>query len=240
MNAKFKTYKKEVDYSYTMGASPTLELLKQRPLDVATVLISEHAENNKAVAEIKNLCATHKLPIEVSDRAISKLSSSTNTYAIGIFNKYTSALDSGQNHLVLVNPSDMGNLGTIIRTMVGFGCKNLAIIKPAVDIFDPKVLRASMGALFSINFEYFDSFDAYKAQHTPKIYTFMTDGNASLKDVVFSSPYALVFGNEGAGLDASYHNNATSVKIPYQSVDIDSLNLSMAVGIVLYRAYVGQ
>ena len=53
------------------------------------------------------------------------------------------------NHVVLVNPGDMGNMGTIIRTMLGFNYSNLAIIKPGVDVFDPRVIRASMGALFN-------------------------------------------------------------------------------------------
>ena len=43
--------------------------------------------------------------------------------------------------MVLVNPSDMGNMGTIIRTMLGFNYVNLAIIRPGVDVFDPRVIR---------------------------------------------------------------------------------------------------
>ena len=65
------------------------------------------------------------------------------------------------NHVVLVNPGDMGNMGTIMRTMLGFNYYNLAIIRPGVDVFDPRVLRASMGAMFHLNIEYFDSFEDY-------------------------------------------------------------------------------
>lgn len=57
------------------------------------------------------------------------------------------------NHVVLVNPGILGNMGTIIRTMLGFNYTNLAIIRPG-DVFDPRVVRASMGALFNINFEF--------------------------------------------------------------------------------------
>ena len=57
----------------------------------------------------------------------------------------------------------MGNMGTIIRTCVGFGIKNLAVIEPAVDIFNPKVVRASMGAVFHVNICRYDSFDTYYA-----------------------------------------------------------------------------
>ena len=49
----------------------------------------------------------------------------------------------------------MGNLGTIMRTMVGFGMEDLAIIRPGVDAYDPKVIRASMGSIFHLRFAYF-------------------------------------------------------------------------------------
>lgn len=57
------------------------------------------------------------------------------------------------NHVVLVNPSNAGNLGTIIRSCIGFGVEDIAIILPAVDLFDPKTIRASMGAKAKIRIE---------------------------------------------------------------------------------------
>lgn len=47
-------------------------------------------------------------------------------------------------HVVLHNPSDVGNVGTILRSALGFGFRDVAIIRPGVDPFDPRVLRASM------------------------------------------------------------------------------------------------
>ncbi len=75
-------------------------------------------------------------------------------------------LEREKNHIVLVEPRNMGNAGTIIRTMLGFGYKNLALIEPAVDVFDPKVVRSTMGALFRINFEYFQTWEEY-IENTP-------------------------------------------------------------------------
>jgi len=59
-------------------------------------------------------------------------------------------LEKEENHIVLVEPRNMGNVGTIIRTMLGFGYRNLVMIGPAVDIFDPMVIRSTMGALFKL------------------------------------------------------------------------------------------
>ena len=54
-----------------------------------------------------------------------------------------------------------------------------------------------------------------------------------LHKTTFSEPYSLIFGNEGAGLDEAYKDISESVRIP-QSGDVDSLNLSIAVGVALY------
>ncbi|NLG51014.1 MAG: TrmH family RNA methyltransferase, partial [Chloroflexi bacterium] len=181
------------------------------------------------------ICAERSIPISIADRAISRLSHSENTYAIGVFRKYDAPLHPTTNHLALVNPSDTGNLGTIIRAMLGFGLADLAVIRPAVDAFDPKVVRASMGAVFRIRLEYFADFSIYDQQYRHHNYPFMTDGQATLGEVAFIEPFTLVFGNESAGLPATFHQVGTSVRIP-QTAQVDSLNLAVSVGIGLYQA----
>jgi TrmH family RNA methyltransferase len=130
----------------------------------------------------------------------------------------------------------MGNLGTIIRTAVGFGIYDLAIILPGADIFNPKTVRSSMGALFKLNFSQYESFDEYRNQFKEhEIFTFMLNGEntLTLKDSPKPELYSLVFGNEATGLEDSYLKAGTSIFIP-QSPDVDSLNLTIAVGIGAY------
>jgi TrmH family RNA methyltransferase len=128
----------------------------------------------------------------------------------------------------------MGNVGTIIRTMVGFDFYDLAIIRPGVDIFDPRVIRSSMGSLFDINYEYFSSFGEYEARFpSNSVYPFLLKSNKNLGDFKFQEPASLVFGNEGSGLDNSFQKYENSVRIPSKD-NIDSLNLAVAVGISLY------
>ena len=128
-------------------------------------------------------------------------------------------------------------MGTIIRTLTGFGLNNLAVISPGVDIFDPKVIRASMGAIFKINFKYYEDFNQYKENFkNHKIYTFMLDGAISLKEVnhCADEKFSLVFGNEATGLDSSFSKVGTSVLIKHTD-RIDSLNLTIAAGIAMYH-----
>lgn len=230
-----KKYNKKSDFSYSIGVFPTIELLRNKGDTVAKVYINPKGDRNKGINEIVELCRKLRIQIEEDKKTIEIISRNENTYAIGVFRKYESTVDRNKNHLMLVEPSDMGNLGTICRTLLAFGFKDLAIIKPAVDIFDPKVVRSSMGAVFSIDFQYFSSFNEYRKNfsHTP--YPFMVDGDSYISNISFSEPYTLVFGNEGSGLSNDYKGVGKSVKIE-QSDDVDSLNLSIAVGISLYQA----
>jgi TrmH family RNA methyltransferase len=235
MDVALKPYKKEYDYSYSFGVFPTLELLEARPEIVLKVLLSEAGRKNKGVAKIEGICERHRIRVEVNDRAVERLAPKENADAIGVFKKYTGTLDSTANHLVLVNPSDMGNLGTIVRTALGFDVTNLALVRPAADIFDPKVVRASMGALFNITFQYIDTFAQYRSTFPHNVYPFMTNGNRTLAQARFDTLYSLVFGNESAGLPEEYRSLGTSITIPH-SRKIDSLNLTIAVGVALFEA----
>ncbi|MDD4382150.1 MAG: TrmH family RNA methyltransferase, partial [Candidatus Dojkabacteria bacterium] len=225
---KLKRYQKKYDYSYTFGTYPTIDLLRYKKEDVLKVLIHSKNDRSEGVMEVERLCKELNIPIEIQDRAIESIAYKENTYVIGIFKKYESILEKDVNHLVLVEPSNMGNIGTIIRTMLGFGVKNLGIIKPAVDIFDPKVVRSTMGAIFQINFQYFNNIDEYITQHpNNNRYPFMLDGGKDIREVEIKEPFAMIQGNESAGLPDSYKNIGESIYIPYVK-DIDSFNLSVA------------
>lgn len=141
---KIKAYHKSFEYTYTLGVFETIELLKNKPELVLRVYIKSNSYKNKGIEIIENLCKRNKIDLIESDNTINKLSRKDNCFAIAIIKKYDTELKN-TNHVVLVNPGDMGNMGTIIRTMLGFGYNDLAIIRPGVDVFDPKVVRASMG-----------------------------------------------------------------------------------------------
>ncbi|NLV89864.1 MAG: TrmH family RNA methyltransferase [Tenericutes bacterium] len=227
-----KRYEKDMDYSYTLGIFPTIELLNRKIIAVSKIIFS--SEINKDIEnKIIELC-NNKIEYTYDDKLIKKISDKENCYVIGIFNKYYSNLDLNEPHVVLVNPSNMGNVGTIIRTMLGFNYKNLAIITPSVDIFNPKVIRASMGSIFGVSIKLFSSFDEYKETYNKhKIYTFMTDGKLKLNEIEKDNLVSLVFGNESSGLDESY-KKYESVVINHSN-EIDSLNLTIAIGISLYE-----
>ncbi len=231
-----KRYKKNDNVSYTLGTTLTIELLKEKIEYVRKVYFHTKLEQNEVIQKIEVLCKKHNIPIEKSDKPFNILSQKENCFVIGEFNKFDTELEKNKNHVVLVNPSNSGNLGTIIRSMVGFGITNLAIISPGVDIFDVKTVRASMGALFSINFEYFDSFLDYQDHYqNNNLYPFMLQANKKITNTKFQKPFSLIFGNEATGLPRDFLRVGTSVIIPH-SKNIDSLNLTIAASIAMYEA----
>lgn len=237
MPIRLKRYQKDFEHSYAFGVFPTLELLAHQPELVASVLLHSKGARNEGVQKIERLCQQRRIRVEQNDTAIERITNRGNDYAVGVFRKVEQPLAPDTNHVVLVSPSDMGNLGTILRTMLAFGFADLALIRPAVDAFDPRVVRASMGALFQVRFQYFDSFDAYRhTYHRHGLFPLMTDAAARLGEVVFPPLFGLIFGNESAGLPVEYQTIGTPILIPYDAERVDSLNLSIAVGIALYAS----
>ena len=233
--AGIKKYKHDDKGSYTLGLAPTIDLLLCKPELADKIFTHSNIEKNENTGRLYQLCAKHNVPIEENDKVFNILSQKGNCFVIGMFQKFQTVL-SETSHILLVSPSDAGNVGNIIRTAVGFGIKNIGIIKPAVDVFDPKAIRASMGALFYINFEYFENMDAYRKKYpNHNLYAFTIDAQTSLSAVKFDEPYSLIFGNEATGLPSEYSNFCKTVTIPY-SKKIDSLNLASAISIAAYIA----
>ncbi|OGC51643.1 hypothetical protein A2982_02075 [candidate division WWE3 bacterium RIFCSPLOWO2_01_FULL_39_13] len=233
---KIKRYSKKDGHSYSFGVFPTVDLINKKREHILQVLFHPGLKDTDGVSDLKNLCAKYQIPALYSIAAIEKIAKKENTYAVGVFKKYDVPIRKDQNHVVLVNPSNMGNMGTIIRNMVGFNFYDLAIIGPGADIFDPKVVRSSMGAFFRIRFQYFKSIDEYTSVHKNNIYPFMLDGDKELLLTKFKKPFSMVFGNEGEGLPAYYKKLGQSVYIKH-STKIDSLNLATSVGVGLYIAF---
>lgn len=236
---KLTRYKRESSYSYTLGATLTYELLKTHPELIQRVFLRPNIKHGNDLEQIIAALKQRHIEIIESTKAFNILNAKSNCLLIAEFQKPATQLDYSTDnpHIVLVNPSDAGNLGTIMRSAVGFGYQNLAIILPGVDPYDPKTIRASMGAAFHLNIQTFESFQAYKNPFTTRTYyAFMLDSAAKrLTDVnPISKNYSLIFGNEASGLPSEFATFTTPIFIP-QNQKIDSLNLSVAASIAMFE-----
>jgi TrmH family RNA methyltransferase len=233
---KIIRYKHNLDFTYALGATLVFELLKTRPEAVRRIFLKPSLKKDSPeIKDLLNLISEHKIEVFESDKPFNILSPKDNCFVIAEFSKTTSRLDPKESNLVLVNPSDAGNIGTIVRTAVGLGYQNIAVISPAVDVYDPKAIRATMGAIFHANVQYFANINEFlKLFPTHSRYSFMLKGAHNFDKTEIKAPFSLIFGNEASGLPDEYAELATSVKIP-QSSEIDSFSLPIAASIAMYE-----
>ena len=141
--------------------------------------------------------------------------------------------------LLLENIKDAGNLGTAIRTASAFNIDGIILLGDTVDVFSPKVVRSSVGYLWKTPIFKTDKFDLIK-KHLKNHTFFATsvDKNLplkNLKEANIKSPAVIMFGSEAFGLSENIvQQSDVYVTIPIKG-DIESLNLSISIGIVLYE-----
>ena len=230
-------YKSSLDYSYAPGVFPSIECLLHRPGNVRRVLLHSSAAGREGADRLCALAEQRGVRVEEADRALARISGKENCYAAAVFGKFSDALEPERPHVVLHNPGDGGNVGTILRTALGFGVEDIALIRPCADPFDPRTVRASMGSIFSLRLRLYDTFDEYRNDFPGHVlYPFMLDASRPLAEVLRGkpdAPWTLVFGNEGRGLPREFAALGRPVRI--ESNDrIDSLNLAVAAAIGIY------
>lgn len=232
-----KAYKKHFEHSYAFGATLVFYLLRSKPECARLIYVHSSFTANESYEKLRDICSALGVEIVVSDKLVSRLSPKENVYVVGVFEKFNSKLEAAPFHVLLDNPSNSGNVGTIMRTMLGFNVRDLAIIRPGLDIFDPKTVRSSMGAIFDLRVEYFDSYERYATAHNGRgLYPFMLGENCYLDEITIdrTKPVTLAFGNEATGLPERYRNLGQPVMIR-STASVDSFNLSIAAAIGLYE-----
>jgi len=137
--------------------------------------------------------------------------------------------------LLLENIQDPGNLGSILRTAVAAGIQHVFLSRDSVFAWSPKVIRAGMGAHFSLSiFEEIDASEFARAFHGAVV-AMEPRAAASLYDLDLRGPVAWAFGNEGAGLSENIGRLATHrVRIPMPGT-AESLNVAAAAAICLFE-----
>ena len=155
---------------------------------------------------------------------------------LGVFNiPKQAALDFKDWVVVLDGLQDPGNLGTIIRLCDWFGIKQILCSPDTVDVYNPKVVQASMGSLTRVSVYYEPIIPLINRFNIPVYGTFME--GTPIQKIVFKTPGIIVFGNEGNGISTELSNHITE-KISISShpaSKAESLNVANAAAIVFYE-----
>ncbi len=146
-------------------------------------------------------------------------------------------LKNGKPILVIEGVEKPGNLGTILRTAEGAGFHTVVVADPRLDLFNPNVIRASTGALFTLEVYLGETEAIYSILKENKYRTLAVTPEA--KKLYFESDLkgkiALVFGSEQYGLSPFARSHSDEyISLPMFG-EADSLNLAMSAGIVMYE-----
>ena len=143
--------------------------------------------------------------------------------------------------VVLDNIQDPGNLGTILRTLDSIGLKQIILSKESADGYSPKVVRSTMGAIFRVKIIESDNLEKTIKEikkHKFKVYATSLENSKSIYEVDYTKS-AIIIGNEANGVSKTLLDIADErIKIPMLG-KTESLNASVATGIILYE-YVRQ
>ncbi len=145
---------------------------------------------------------------------------------------------TGIRLLLLENLRDPGNLGTIIRTAEGAGMDGVILNAESVDIFNPKVIRSTMGAIYRVPFLYVQDFygllEKLKEQGI-SVYAAHLAGSVEYDTVAYPERCAIMIGNEANGLTDRAAELATScIRIPMDG-KVESLNAGVAAAVLMYE-----
>lgn len=142
--------------------------------------------------------------------------------------------------VVLENIQDPGNIGTIIRSAEGAGVNGLLLSRDCVDIYNPKVIRSTMGSIFRMKFAYVDIdsvFDSFMSKNI-ETYALALDKNAKAYDKYdYKKPVAFFVGNEGNGLKESTVKKCDNTAYIPMCGEVESLNASVAASLMMYEIF---
>ena len=150
--------------------------------------------------------------------------------------KYTEL--PGDFFLILDTLQDPGNMGTIFRTAEAAGVDGILMNRDCVDVYSPKVVRATMGAMFRMPFIVSDDLPAeirrMKSEGV-QVYAAHLRGTKNHWDFDYRQPTAFMIGNEGNGLQDAIADLADSyLRIPMMG-HTESLNAGVAASVLMYE-----
>ena len=183
--------------------------------------------------------------IEISKEVFQKLAHRDTTEGvIAVVNSKNHELNSlkleSENPLILVAeaPEKPGNIGALLRTADAANVDAVIIANPKSDLYNPNIIRSSVGCVFTTEIAMASSEDviAFLKKYNFNIFSAILQESAPYHTQDYTLPTAIVVGTEATGLTQEWRDAATqNITIPMQGV-IDSMNVSVAAGILIFEA----
>lgn len=169
----------------------------------------------------------------VSEEVMKKITNQVSTVEVCAICEKKLKNKIGNKILALDTIQDPGNIGTLIRSAVSFGFDTI-IMEKSADLFSSKVIRATQGAIFKINYFNEPIKDFIKKLDGYKIYGTSLKNGKPLKSIVNSDKLVVILGNEGNGVRKELLD-ITDENIFIEINNMESLNVGVAGSIIMYE-----
>jgi TrmH family RNA methyltransferase len=156
---------------------------------------------------------------------------------MAICNKKEDTNNIGKHIMMLDEIQDPGNLGTIIRSALAFNIDTLILSNNSVDLYNPKVIRASQGMIFHLNIITCDLIDKIHELKEDNYQIIGSDvnGGTDIKNFEKEDKFVIIMGNEGQGISKEILDLCDTFVHINMSDKCESLNVGVAAGIILYE-----
>lgn len=228
---KDKAYRKECGQYFVEGENLVKDLPFDAPVKEVFVLKSRIENYSYILSRYDDaICYA------VDDKTMKAMSETVTPSGILVLVQYAEKeLDLSGNIVITDGVSDPGNMGTIIRTCVACGVRQIIAVD-SVDCFSGKVLRASMGGVFKINIKKLSREEAVKtvksSVHT--VYSLDMNGENIFNTEKPQGLFALAVGSESRGLSQEFRNASKVISLPMAG-QMESLNAAVSLSVALYE-----
>lgn len=174
----------------------------------------------------------------VDEKVMNKLADTENApeiLAIGKIKTYQFSSRNFNKIAVFENIKDAGNLGTIIRSACAFGIDGIILTGDCIDLYNPKVVRSSVGNLFKLPIFKMTIDEIKENLKEYSIYSTIVKGGQDLENINFDKKSVVLFGSEADGISKELQNIATKHITLKMAKNVESLNLAITASIIFYK-----
>lgn len=232
---------REKNQRFVVEGVRSVESLLDSTLKVTGILTTDTlAGDRRGLALLARAGQNHISVLQVSDAEFASAASTDTPQGVlaiaEIPEHQLAAPETAARYLVLDGVQDPGNVGTIIRSAAAFGVTAIVCLPGTVDVWNAKVVRSAMGALFSHPVVQLTGAEFGEFCRAHKVECWAADTEGTSLSLVASVPprLALVVSNEGAGLSTEAAALSTHRVAIVMAPGVESLNVAVATGILLH------
>ncbi|MBT3538642.1 RNA methyltransferase [Candidatus Parcubacteria bacterium] len=236
-----KKFRKEFEEFIVEGVKGVEEGLNS-DADVALLVVEGNRRDENDIAELITLAEKSEIPVEFCGRKDVDDIKTTDTFpgVLAVIGQEQLDLeDVVEGPIICLDEvKDPGNLGTIIRTADWFGIKNIVLSEKCVDVYNPKVVRSTMGSIFHVNIlrseNISKTLERLKKEFEYEVNALDMEG----KDITKLKPKnkaVYLFGSESHGVSDALEELIDNRYTISGSGDAESLNLAISAGILMSR-----